>query len=244
MRHVSLVAILSLYVFLVACSSDDKKADTAEGAYAIAQDYEKNDRYDEAIRRFQEVKNKFPYSKYATMAELAIGDTYYKQESYAEAQVAFQSFKDLHPKHPQIDYVTYMLGMSYFKQLPSTVDRDLSLASSAILFFEEVMQQYPNSKYNKESRENRDNTINMLAQKEDYIGDFYYKRGNFESALPRYENLAKKFKGNALEAKALARASIAASKIGEQEKANRYRADFKKSFPAANLEAEASKGLE
>ncbi|PIS11176.1 MAG: outer membrane protein assembly factor BamD [Bdellovibrio sp. CG10_big_fil_rev_8_21_14_0_10_47_8] len=231
-------------VLLTSCSSNDKKSDTAEGAFAIAQDYDKEERYEEAIKRYQEVKNKFPYSKYASMAELALADCYYKQESYAEAQVAYQSFKDLHPKHAQIDYVTYRLAMSFFNQLPSTVDRDLTLASSALIYFDEVLTQYPNSEYVKDAKEKKVATLKMLAGKEDYIAEFYFIREKYDSALNRYEELMKKYPGYGFDAKALSRAAVCAAKLGEPGKAKKLVNELEKRFPGSDELAFAKKGAD
>jgi outer membrane protein assembly factor BamD len=233
------VIILVLLIFsaisaLQGCSTDDKRFDVAEEAFKNAQEYDKDERFEEAIKRYQEVKNKFPYSKFATMAELAIGDACYKQESFPEAQISYQSFKDLHPKHPQIDYVTFRLAMSFYSQLPETVDRDLTLSSSAITFFDEVIQQYPNSEFAKESKENKAKTLKMLAGKEEYIADFYFIRKKYDSSLSRYEGLLKKFSGLGFDAKALSRAAIAAAKIGEPEKKNKYLAELKAKFPGSD----------
>lgn len=237
---ISVLLLISSISILSGCSSAEKKADTPEGAYAIAQEYDKDERYEEAIKRYQEVKNKFPYSKYATMSELAIADTYFKQESYPEAQVAYQTFKDLHPKHPQIDYVTYRLALSFYNQLPSTIDRDLSLAQSTMTYFDEVLTRYPNSEYAKDAREKKDATVKMLAAKEDYIGEFYFIREKCDSALPRYEALLKKYPGLGFDAKALARAAICAHKVGEPDKAKRYLAELEKKFPGSD-ELESAK---
>ncbi len=119
----------------------DRKSDTPEGAYAIAEEFDKDERYEEAIRRYTEVKNKFPYSNFATKAELAIADVYYKQESYPEAQVSYQAFRELHPKSPQADYVVYRIGLSYFQQLPTTLDRDLTVAREAISNFDDLIKR-------------------------------------------------------------------------------------------------------
>lgn len=228
----SLVGLsLVLSLFLGACSSEEKNANTAEGAYAIAQGFEKDERYEEAIRRYNDVKNKFPYSKYATMAELAIADTYFKQESYPEAQVSYQSFKELHPKHPQIDYVTYRLGLSFFEQLPSTDDRDLSLAQSAILYFDEVMALYPNSEYAKEAAEKRTAALKKLAGKEMYIADFYFIRGVYGSALSRYEGLLANYPNLGFDAQALQKASLSAARLGELDRAKQLAARLRKQFP-------------
>ncbi|MES3038495.1 MAG: outer membrane protein assembly factor BamD, partial [Bdellovibrionota bacterium] len=127
------------------CTSTEKNENTPEGLFKQGQEFIKDERYDLAIQRFQDVKNKFPYSALATQSELEIADAYFKQESFAEAQIAYQGFRDLHPKHPKIDYVIYQLGMSYFKQLPSTNDRDLTLALDAIRNFQEVLSRFPTS---------------------------------------------------------------------------------------------------
>ncbi len=246
-----MLRVIFLILFLVssisvftACSSDDKKSDVAEAAFLNAQEYDKDERYEEAIKRYQEVKNKFPYSKYATMSELAIADAYYKQESFSESQVAYQAFKDLHPKHPQIDYVTFRLALSFFSQLPPTIDRDLTLAGSTILYFDEVTTQYPNSEYVKEAKEKKEATLKMLAGKEDYIGEFYFKREKYDSALSRYEGLLKRYAGLGFDAKALSRAAISASKMGEPDKAKKYLNDLQSKFPDSEELEFAKKGVE
>ena len=239
-----LFSTISVISPLVGCSTDEKKSDVAEEAFKNAQEFDKDERYEEAIKRYQEVKNKFPYSKYATMAELAIGDAYYKQESFAEAQVAYQSFKDLHPKHLQSDYVTFRLAMSFFKQLPSTIDRDLTLAGSAMTFFDEVKNQYPNSEYVKEAKENKIAVLKMLAGKEDYIGEFYFIRQKYDSALIRYEGLLQKYPDLGFDAKALSRAAIAAAKLGEQDRSKKFLSELEKRFPGSDELSAAKKGVE
>jgi outer membrane protein assembly factor BamD len=221
---------LSLTAFL-ACSSKEKNADTAEGAYAIAQELDKEELWDRAIQKYQDVKNKFPYSKYAVMAELAIADCHYKDEAYPEAQIAYQTFKDLHPKHPQSDYVTFRLAMTFFKQLPPTIDRDLTLAGSAILYFDEVINQYPNSTHVAESKENKLTTYKMLAEKEKYIADFYFKKEKYDSALARYEILLKKYPNLGFDESALVQATLAAARNGDQDKAKKHFAELKKLYP-------------
>lgn len=226
---------------LVSCSSDDRKADNPEGAFQLAQEFEKDERFEESLRRYNEVKNKFPYSKYASMAELAVADVYFKQESFAEAQVAYQNFKELHPKHPQVDYVTFRLAMSYYSQLPGTIDRDLTLATNAILVFDEVIHQYPNSKYLQEAKDKKNECTKKLAEKEEYIADFYFKKEIYDSALARYESLLRTYPGLGFDAKALGRASIAAKRSGDLDRAKKHFARLKQKFPGSPEVDEAAK---
>ena len=207
---------------LTACSSDEKKADTPEGLFAIAQEYEKEERYEEAIKRYTDLKNRFPYSSMATKAELAIADIHFKEESYVEAQLSYTTFRELHPRHAQIDYVIFRTGMSFFNQLPETIDRDLTVAHDAISSFTELITNYSSSSHVAEAKAKRDEAIKKLAEKEDYIGDFYFKRGFHESALPRYENLYKKYPGLGFDSRALGRIVISAKKINDPTKAQKY----------------------
>lgn len=219
---VLLFALSFSFQILTACSSDEKKADTPEGLFAIAQEYEKDERYEDAIRRYNDVKNKFPYSAMATKAELAIADVHFKEESYSEAQLSYVTFRELHPKHPQIDYVIFRIGLSYFNQLPETIDRDLSLANEAINYFNEVINTYPNSGHVGEAIEKRNQATKKLAEKEDYIGDFYFKREICESAIPRYENLMKKYPNQGFDSRALGRLVLCSKKINDSSKAQKY----------------------
>ncbi len=237
-------ALIFIVGNIISCASTDRNADTPEGAFALAEEFEKSDRYEEALRRYSEVKNKYPYSNYATKAELAIADVYYKQESYGEAQLSYQMFKELHPTAANIDYVQYKIGMSYFMQLPSTIDRDLTLANDTIVQFSELIKKYPNSEHIKDAQEKRTKAVKMLAEKEEYIADFYFKRKIFESALSRYEGLYNKFRGLGFDAKALSRASISAHRIGDTTKAKKYEEVLAKDFPNSSELKAAMKEIE
>ena len=238
-----LIFLLFLSTWISGCSSDEKKADTPEAAYAIAQEYDKDERYEEALKRYNDVKNKFPYSRFAIMSELSIADVYFKQESFAEAQVAYQNFKDLHPKHPQIDFVTFRLAMSFYDQLPPTIDRDLSLATSAIMYFDEVIKQYPNSTNVAEAKEKRASALRMLGEKEQYIADWYFKKETYDSALTRYEGLVKQYPDLGFDAHALSRATICAVKTGDQDRAKKLYAELNHRFPNSKDAEEAEKEL-
>lgn len=230
-------------LLITACSSLERNSNTPEGAFAIAEEFDKGERYEEAIRRYTEVKNKFPYSNFATKSELAIADVYYKQESFAEAQVAYQMFKDLHPTAPQSAYVQFRLGMSYFNQLPSTIDRDLSLANDTVLNLTDLIKKYPNSEYVTEAKEKRTATIKMLGEKEEYIADFYFKREIYDSALGRYEGLYKNYGGLGFEKKALERIVISAKKIDDLPKAQKYLKVLAQDFPGSSELKKAEKEM-
>lgn len=234
---------LNSLTLFIGCSTTEQNLDTAEGLFASAEEYVKNDRFEEGTKRFQEVKNKFPYSKLATEADLALADIFYKKESFAEAQIAYQTFRELHPRHPRSDYVFFQLGMSYFNQLPSSIDRDLSLAPNAIQTFDDFLKTYPDSQYKADAIKNRDIANNWLAEKEKYIGDFYFKRAFYESALSRYEGLIQKFPNSKLVASSMAQAVLSAHKSGDLERRKDLMSQLEKRFPNSPELEEAKSGI-
>jgi len=227
--------LLLLVTVIVACSSAEKyDTSTPEGGFHSAEALEKDERYEEAIQRFTEVKNKFPYSRLATEAELRVADLHFKREAYIEAQSAYQLFKEFHPKHPKIDYVTYRLALSYFNQLPDTIDRDLSLADKSILYFDEVLNSYPNSEFVKEAKEKRLEALGKLASKEMYVARFYSKHEKFDSALRRFENVLKTYPNLGFDSEALYGAAKSAFETGEKERAQQHLKNLYSLFPASD----------
>ncbi len=217
---------------LTGCSSSEKKdMDSAEATFERAKELDKAGRSEEAILKYQEVKNKFPYSKLAVEAEMAAADVSFREENYAEAQVAYQLFRDLHPKHPETPYIIYRLALSSYHQIPDSIDRDLTISKTAIETFNELINQFPDSKYVAEAKEKRLECLKKLAEKELYIANFYLKKKQWLSALTRVEGLLNQHQGLGFEEKALARASFAASLSNKKELSDKYLARFKKEFP-------------
>ena len=92
--------------------------------------YERGD-YSRAIEKFEKLKDWFPFSRYAILAELKIGDANYNLERYQEAIFAYEEFEKLHPRNEAIPYVIYQIGRCYFDQI-ETIDRDQNSARKAL----------------------------------------------------------------------------------------------------------------
>ncbi|MEK6554437.1 MAG: outer membrane protein assembly factor BamD [Bdellovibrionota bacterium] len=221
-RFLTLISV-GLLATTLGCSSNDKiDTNTADGAYKLGERYEKDERYEEAITYFSEVKNKHPYSRYATDSELKIADIEYKRENFVESEAAYKLFKELHPDHPQSAYVTFRLGLSLYKQLPATIDRDLSLANKALIYFDEVLTTYSRSSFVKEARETKEKVQKMLAEKDLYIARFYYKKEKWLSAMGRYEDLFKNQMGFGYDKEIILGLTLSAYKAKEMDKAKEY----------------------
>lgn len=62
MKKSFLTAFVLFGLIFTGCSSADKTHDRPEPLYQEAQEFEKAERYEEAIKRYTELKNRFPYS--------------------------------------------------------------------------------------------------------------------------------------------------------------------------------------
>lgn len=182
---------------LVSCSTTPKVTggSKAEVLYKQAEAYSKRKRYFLATEKLNDLRSKFPYSYYATPAELMTADILYKQKSYIEATASYLAFRDLHPKSKRMDYVLYMIGQSYFKQIPNGIDRDLTFAKQSRIYFNELLKRFPDSNYRKEVELKNAQAAKMLWQREQYVADFYFKTKNYEAAQFRYLDILKSFQG-------------------------------------------------
>ncbi len=218
-------------LFLSSCASSTKNQNTPEAMFAQAKEFEEGERFDIAISKYNDVRNKFPYSPLATEAELAIADAQFKRENYVESQIYYQNFRDLHPRHKKIDYVVYRTAMSYYMQLPETIDRDLTLGNDAIYHFDEVIKSYPNSEYANDAKMKKQDVLTRLAEKELYIADFYFKNKQYAPALKRYEQCLSKFSGIGLDPRAHLGALKAAKAGSNSEKQSLHYKELTTKYP-------------
>ncbi|MBT3234907.1 MAG: outer membrane protein assembly factor BamD [Bdellovibrionales bacterium] len=190
-----LTLLLPLVILLYGCSTERPAGKTeAEVLYREAVNLSDDGRNLIAIERLNLIKSKYPYSYYATHAELLHADILFKQENYLEAVAAYIMFKDFHPKHEKISYVVWKIAEAYYHQLPSTHDRDLSVAEQAIKYYNQLLVHYPKSEHGEQGRKRVEECWQMLRAQEKYIADFYYKTKVYDAAIYRYRLIIDNYK--------------------------------------------------
>ncbi|MEO5971221.1 MAG: outer membrane protein assembly factor BamD [Bdellovibrionia bacterium] len=149
----------------------------------------KSDHYQLAVDKLRIIKNKFPYSSAAVDAQLRIADVYFMQESYIESAASYEAFRDLHPKHEKASYAMFRIGKSYYNDIPGTVARDLTPAQKALEAYRNYLANYPSGPDSAEANKDIIEILNLLANKELSIGDFYFNGNFYDSAKPRYKKI-------------------------------------------------------
>jgi outer membrane protein assembly factor BamD len=212
---------------LFSCASEKPSGKTeAEVLYKEAMTLVKEERYLLATEKLNNLKNQYPYSYYATPAELLQAEILFHQESFVESAAAFLLFRDFHPKHPKISYVVFKIAESYYKQLPDTFDRDLDSAVEAAKYYSEILSKYPDSPYAKDSKSKIKKARGMLKDKEKYIADFYFKTEVFDAARWRYKDILSNFEDKKLRSHSMQRVILSTYFLKEYKKCISLTTDY------------------
>ncbi len=208
------ILIIALSIFVVSCATKRPTGSTeAEILFKEAKELVEKSRYIQATEKLNALRSQFPYSFYATHAELMQADILFAQENYAESAAAYILFRDFHPKYAELGYVVYRISESFYRQLPDTFDRDLSAGIEAIKYFEELLQTYPSTEYVKDAQKRIDQIQDMIEKKEIYIADFYFKTKDYFAAKARYEDILKTLKNESERPRIMARVEESAKLI-------------------------------
>jgi len=206
-HKILLLAVLLLPTGIVACaSSDDSKqvnySMTAKQNYERGLEELKKENYVEASHYFSYVKQKFPFSKYAGLAELALADTEFARGNYQEAIDSYKSFARLHPTHEKVEdgYTAFRIAECYVKEmpddwfiLPPAYEKDQSYVRDALRELDSALAKYPDAAYVKQAKAYRRDVLRRLIEHEVYVARFYLDRGHPKAAVLRIEGALRQY---------------------------------------------------
>jgi outer membrane protein assembly factor BamD len=148
--------------------------------------------YKTAKKAYSDLKDWYPFSRYAILAELKIADSHFHLEEYPEAILAYEEFENMHPKNEAIPYVIYQTGLSWFNQL-DTIDRDHTPAKKALTQFNRLIDRFPDSEYAPKASEKFARCLSHMSGHELYVANFYMRTKKYKAALKRYEYLVEHY---------------------------------------------------
>lgn len=151
-----------------------------------AMDYFVRGRYTLAEEIFQKVKDRYPFSQYATLAELRLADCKFYSGNYEEAISLYEEFEKLHPTNEAVTYVIFQEGSCYYR-LMENPDRDQTSTHKLIKTYERLLNRYPDSPYSYEARKRIAEAKNRLAQHEILVARWYIRTGQVPQAKNRLE---------------------------------------------------------
>jgi len=193
MKNLSYLLLTSLLVLGACASNELKNSENPEVVYNEAVRLLEDESYLEASDFLQEVRRRFPQSRYAVLAELKSADLDFKQDNFIEAAAGYGVFVDLYPNHAEAAYALYRKAQSFYNAAPELVARDQSSARDAVKTAQFFMRRYQASPFKKEVEVLLVQSRLKLAQKEAYVARFYQKKEYTGPSLRRWENLVKDY---------------------------------------------------
>ncbi|MBI5599309.1 MAG: outer membrane protein assembly factor BamD [Deltaproteobacteria bacterium] len=239
-----LVFFLPLVLF-TACSAKTVKPSVpsnAEDGYLHAVASYHNGLYEDAEAGFKRVMDDFPLDPYAVESQLMIADVYYFTERYEDAAAYYTTFQSFHPAHSMAPYALFQKGMSHFKDV-LVVDRDQTSTKKALFAFEDLLMDYPASPYTEKAGELVTFLKRRLADRELYVGKFYFKAKNFKGALMRFGAILKDYPDVGVADEALYYIGESYVKLGEKDLARDAFKTLVSKFPGSPLTAYAKDRL-
>jgi len=131
-----------------------------------ADSFFKEQRWDEAVVKYQTFLDLHPTHHYADRAQLFIVKCYMEKLENKKEMVFFKS---------------------------SIIDRDLTPVNNAVEEVEKFLKIYPYSKYMPEAEKIRLHCKEILAENQYYIGKFYLKTDYYAAAILRFKKILNKY---------------------------------------------------
>lgn len=152
----------------------------------------KKKNYDDAIETFEKVRDRYPYSEQALLAQIKVADAYFYKKKYDEALQAYKEFEKLHPTNKAVPYAVYRQGLCFYRQR-STIDRDQSFTFKALEEFRRLKQKFPQCEYIPKVEKYMARCRKDLGEHEYYVAEFYFKTRRYKAALDRFQVVAQEY---------------------------------------------------
>lgn len=223
----------------------------ALGNFQAGEEALKDGRHLDALKFFDHVRYKFPYSAQAALADLAIADTNFDREKYLEAIDGYRNFLKLHPNHPKADYAQFRIALSYYNDIPSdffifppSTEKDQTSVRDARGAFEEFLKLYPCSELAAEAAKSHAEVLARLAKHEMAVADFYLNRDRYQAAVSRLNRLVADYPKSELAPQALVKLAKAYVELNDKESARSTLERLLKDYPDNEYKSDAEKMLQ
>jgi outer membrane protein assembly factor BamD len=212
-------------LLLAGCHTTDRDLNRAsvEKLYSNAHKAMDNGDYQYAIKNYEALAARFPFTDQARQARLDLIYVYYRKGETESAEDAADQFLRENPTHPRVDYAWYMKGMIDYERIPNWLEkwfgvdmakRPPTTALKSIAAFNTVVTQYPKSVYAHDALRRMIYLRNRLAQYEIVVARYYYRRGAYLAAARRAEHVISEYDGATVMPEALQIMSNSYARLG------------------------------
>lgn len=266
MTHKSVRAFMLMAVgfsLLTGCATDEKNEFagwSADKLYNEGRDQMNAGDYTRSGVLLEATISQFPFSAQATQAQLELPYVYWKDDNRLKALAAADRFIALNGSHAQLDYMYYLKGIINYNNntgfIKALITRDVGTnasdpkaANEAFDSFKTLVTKFPNSRYAPDARKRMVQLVDVLAQQQLSIAQYYYEREAYLAAINRSQELLKNFDGTPSVENALIIMAQSYGKLGMQDMRNDTLKVLNTNFPKTtgvvdNTSAKAQMAIE
>jgi outer membrane protein assembly factor BamD len=205
-----------------------------------------------ASKYFSFIKSRFPYSKYAVLAELRLADAQFGAEQYLEAIDSYRLFVKFHPTHDMVanGYCSFRIGEGYYQQLsgdfwmfPPSSEKDQSSTEDAANELKTFLDKYPDSPYRAKAKEIVVKVGKRLADHEWYVARYYWDRDKPMGTVIRLRRLLERYRGVGYDEEALWLLGRAYVAVAMPDRARGVWSELVEKFPRSSHVGDARSAL-
>ena len=242
-----LIALFAAVALLLSgCKGDSATARlsrlTPEALYSRAQQSMRSQDWGDAIRVYEALAARYPFTDQARQSRLDIIYAYYRNREKESAIDAAETFIRENPTHPRVDYAWYLKGLVDFERTPYRIERWLRVdlterppttARKSFTAFRTVVDQYPKSAYALDAKQRMTYLRNRLADYEMQVARYYAERGAWVAAAQRAKLTVEQYDGAPAVRDALATLVKAYHNLGYAELEANAQKVYAENFPGA-----------
>jgi len=231
---------------ITACGNKERTAENLqpEKLYEKANKLLLGGDYRGAVRYYEGLEARYPFSEQARQGRLDIIYAYYRSRQTESAVDAADQFIRENPTHPRVDYAMYVKGLVFFERSPNFLERwfntDLTErppqdVRRAFESFDTLIKQHPNSMYAHDASQRMIFLRNRLAEYEVHVAQHYLKRQAYVAAIARSRYAIENYDGAPAVRQALEVMISAYEGLGLTDLAERSQEVFALNYPNAEL---------
>ena len=201
--------------------------------YTNGVDALQKENYSIAVKHFDAIQQNYPYSSWATNAQLMEGYTEYRHSNYTESVSQLDRFIALHPANKDVGYAYYLRALCFYEQI-ADISRDQKGTQDALVALQEVVNRFPDSAYARDARLKIDLCRDHLAGKEMDIGRYYEKQHLYAAAIGRFQRVVDDFQTTNHTPEALSRLTEIYLKLGMVGEAKKTASVLAYNYPGSS----------
>jgi len=249
MKAINFSIIFICALLITGCSSkptgiDAYKGQSAKQIFTGGQQALKKKNYNKAIEHFEALDALYPFGAYSEPGLLNLVYSYYQNGDYDAAAAVAGRYVHLYPRSANADYAYYMKGMSNFEKnvtwlnkiyVKDPAKRDLASFKQAFVDFNNLVTNFPNSKYASDARSRMIYIRDLLARHELQVAQFYMDHEAYVAAANRAGYIVKHFQGAPQVIDALKIMVKSYTELGDTKEANDAYRILKLNYPDVKL---------